>query len=97
MLTDAQAAEYEANDPWSHSLVATLQSFLTPLKGSMLTGDNTDNLIAVMASSVTSEIERLVLTKKFNQLGGLQLDRDIRSVLSFFISLNSSLRVLIFC
>ena len=52
-------------------------------KGS-LTNNNYENFVGMMASEVTLQIEKASCKSKFSRLGGLQFDREIRSLVSFF-------------
>ena len=52
-------------------------------KGS-LTSNNYEIFVGMMASEVTLQIEKASIKSKFSRLGGLQFDREIRSLVSFF-------------
>ena len=76
-------ADYEANDPFVQTFIMNLDGLLGSFKGS-LTGNNYENFVSMMASEVTLQIEKAALKSKFSRLGGLQFDREIRSLVSFF-------------
>ena len=58
----------------------TRHSLLTTPVQEKLTPGNADGVIQKMVLSVVHRIEMLILSKQFNQLGGLQLDKDSRSL-----------------
>lgn len=48
--------------------------------------ENLDNLIHTCLRGITAQLERAVLQKEFTQLGGLQFDKDLRNIVSYFSS-----------
>lgn len=82
-LTEAQYAENEAADPWQQRLVAGVSAVLDAVKP-MLTPANFDALVGLVADAVAARIEATVTQKRFNQLGGLQLDREARALVAHF-------------
>lgn len=87
-LTEAGFAEFEVNDPYAKKLVLVMAEELEPFK-TQLTGTNLDALCNLMISHVTKRMEQLVFQKAFNQLGAIQLDNDLRCLLSFFSEVSS--------
>lgn len=84
-------ADYEANDPFVQSFIMNLDGLLNSFKSS-LTPNNYEKLVGMMASEVTLQVEKATLKTKFSRLGGLQFDREVRSLVSFFSSWFSMLR-----
>ncbi|CAD7704433.1 unnamed protein product [Ostreobium quekettii] len=79
---DLSEVEYDANElqeTWVQRLLAELESALTQLQPK-LTADNHGNLLNPVLDRLASRIEALMMRKKFNQLGGFQLDRDVRAL-----------------
>lgn len=82
-LTEAQYAENEVDDPWVRSLmhaVETSVEWLQPL----LTANNYDALMHLIIDFIVKRLEVIMMQKRFNQLGGLQLDRDARTLVGHF-------------
>ena len=46
----------------------------------LLTTANYDTVVQLVVDAVVMRLEALVLQKRFNQLGGLQLEREMRQV-----------------
>ncbi len=76
-------ADFEANDPFVQTFIMNLDGLLVSFKGS-LTAGNYETFVGMLASDVTLQIEKVTLKSKFSRLGGLQYDREIRSLVSFF-------------
>merc|ERR1711976_469685 len=88
-MSEAQHAANQAENLWVQRVVEAMQAQTTNLKAKLTPG-NAEGVLLKMVAFVVSKLETLVSTKKFNQLGGLQLDRDIRSLRDFFIQAASS-------
>ena len=82
-ITENTFADYEANDPFVQTFIMNLDGLLSSFKGS-LTTNNYETFVSMIASEVTLQIEKAALKSKFSRLGGLQFDREIRSLVSFF-------------
>eukprot|EP00271_Cylindrocystis_brebissonii_P006642 TRINITY_DN19407_c0_g1_i1.p1 TRINITY_DN19407_c0_g1~~TRINITY_DN19407_c0_g1_i1.p1 ORF type:complete len:758 (-),score=117.00 TRINITY_DN19407_c0_g1_i1:172-2445(-) len=82
-LSEAQYAENEVNDPWVQKLLIAVESSLSWLQ-SLLTTNNYDSLVHLVIEFVVKRLEVIMTQKRFNQLGGLQLDRDTRALLLHF-------------
>jgi hypothetical protein len=82
-LTEAQYAENEINDPWVQSLLVAVEANVTWLQP-LLTTNNYDSLIHLIIEYIVKRIEVIMTQKRFNQLGGLQLDRDARTLVGHF-------------
>ena len=78
-LSEAQYAEHEANDPWAQRLLVGLEGCLAPLRGA-LTAANHDSLVGLVAEVVARRVETALMAKRFNALGALQLDREVRAL-----------------
>jgi hypothetical protein len=82
-LTEAQYAENEVSDPWVQKLLHAVDvnvAWLQPL----LTTNNYDSLVHLIIDTLVKRLEVLMTQKRFNQLGGLQLDRDARTLVGHF-------------
>lgn len=49
----------------------------------VLSPSNYDTVVSLMADELTSQMERVVLKSSFNQLGGLQFDKELRSLVAY--------------
>ena len=88
VLSEAEYADNEMKDPWLQRLISsivTIVQWLQPL----LVPSAFENLVQIIVDSVVSRLEAAVLTKRFNQLGGLQLDREVRALVSSFSVMTS--------
>jgi hypothetical protein len=52
-----------------------------------LTASNYDNLVHLILKYAVQKIEADLLRKRFNQLGGLQLDKELRVLQNYFSTL----------
>ncbi|KAL0275674.1 UNVERIFIED_CONTAM: hypothetical protein PYX00_003462 [Menopon gallinae] len=87
-LTEEEFSNYEANEPFIQKLIAKIDEFLSSFKES-LTPSNYDTLVNVLTSEVTRHFEKVVAKAKFNRLGGLVFDKELRALVSFLTSATS--------
>ncbi|XP_031492460.1 conserved oligomeric Golgi complex subunit 4 [Nymphaea colorata] len=82
-LSEAEYAENEINDPWVQSLLHAVEANATWLQPTM-TSNNYDSFVHLVIDFVVKRLEVIMMQKRFSQLGGLQLDRDTRALVSHF-------------
>ncbi|XP_008459829.2 conserved oligomeric Golgi complex subunit 4 [Cucumis melo] len=85
-LSEAEYADNEVNDPWVQRLlhaVETNVAWLQPL----MTANNYDSFVHLVIDFIVKRLEVIMVQKRFSQLGGLQLDRDARALVSHFSSM----------
>ncbi len=87
-IDDEQFADYEANDPFVQNLIRNLDALLFGFKRSLTTG-NYDGLVSILTTEVTLQLEKAVLKSSFSRLGGLLLDREVRSLVSFLTNVTT--------
>ncbi|KAK9907313.1 hypothetical protein WJX75_001280 [Coccomyxa subellipsoidea] len=80
-LSEEEYARNEVEDTWVQALLAMLCAILQWLQP-FLTPNNYDALVASLLEKVVERVEATLRLKAFNQLGGLQLDRDVRSLVA---------------
>eukprot|EP00096_Caligus_rogercresseyi_P000511 TRINITY_DN10984_c0_g1_i1.p1 TRINITY_DN10984_c0_g1~~TRINITY_DN10984_c0_g1_i1.p1 ORF type:complete len:746 (-),score=240.52 TRINITY_DN10984_c0_g1_i1:1-2100(-) len=78
----------EANDPFIQQLIINLDGLLSSFKSS-LTPSNYEAFISIVSEEVTSQLEKMVFKSSFSRLGGLQFDREVRSLVSFLTSVTT--------
>ncbi|KAJ7280500.1 hypothetical protein O6H91_Y371800 [Diphasiastrum complanatum] len=82
-LTETQYAENEVSDPWVQKMLHAVEINVTWLQP-FLTTNNYDSLVHLIIDFIVKRIEVIMTQKRFNQLGGLQLDRDTRTLVGHF-------------
>ncbi|KAG8653422.1 hypothetical protein MANES_05G016350v8 [Manihot esculenta] len=85
-LSEAEYADNEVNIPSVQSLlhaIETNMSWLQPL----MTSNNYDSFVHLVIDFIVKRLEVIMMQKMLNQLGGLQLDRDTRALVSHFSSM----------
>ncbi|KAF6077128.1 component of oligomeric golgi complex 4 [Phyllostomus discolor] len=80
--------DYEANDPWVQQFILNLEQQMAEFKAS-LSPVIYDNLTSLMTSFVAAELERVVLKSTFNRLGGLQFDKELRSLIAYLTTVTT--------
>lgn len=88
VLTETEYADNEMKDPWVQNLLANIDTLVQWLQPLLVTSAF-ESLVQIIADSIASRLEAVVLTKRFNQLGGLQLDREVRTLVSSFAVMSS--------
>ncbi|MBA0613096.1 hypothetical protein Godav_013606 [Gossypium davidsonii] len=82
-LSESEYAENEVNDPWVQRLLHAFEinvAWLQPL----MTTNNYDSFVHLVIDFIVKRLEVIMMQKRFSQLGGLQLDRDTRALVSHF-------------
>ena len=60
-------ANYEANEPFIQNLIMNLDGLLALFKGSVTTS-NYDTLVSILATEVTTHMEKVVIKSTFNRV-----------------------------
>ncbi|XP_014667760.1 PREDICTED: conserved oligomeric Golgi complex subunit 4-like [Priapulus caudatus] len=84
-ISEAEFSEYEANDPFVQGLVVNIESLLTSFRAPLLPA-NYDRLVAALVIDVAAMLEGAVLASRFNRLGGVQFDRELRALTGYLAS-----------
>ncbi|XP_035204541.1 conserved oligomeric Golgi complex subunit 4-like [Stegodyphus dumicola] len=74
--------------PFIQNFIISTDTFLKSLKAS-LTTSNFDALVSLLASDLTSQFEKAVLSCQFNRLGGLQFDRELRLIIAYLTTVTT--------
>nr|XP_043625780.1 conserved oligomeric Golgi complex subunit 4-like [Erigeron canadensis] len=82
-LSEAEYAENEVNDPWVQRLLHAVETNSGWLQ-SLMTANNYDSFVHLVIDFIVKRLELIMMQKRFSQLGGLQLDRDVRALVSYF-------------
>lgn len=84
-ITENEFIMYENHDPFAQHFLQVVSELLEEFEET-LTANTLDSLIQEIVILSTLELEQMVLKKRFSQIGGLQFDKDVRALLSFFTS-----------
>uniref|UniRef100_A0A1B6DE98 Conserved oligomeric Golgi complex subunit 4 n=2 Tax=Clastoptera arizonana TaxID=38151 RepID=A0A1B6DE98_9HEMI len=87
-LTEEEFSSYEANEPFIRSLIANLDSLLSEFKNKLMSS-NYDALVSILVTEVTNQMEKVIMKSQFNRLGGLALDKEVRSLVSYLSNATS--------
>ncbi|KAK4267085.1 hypothetical protein QN277_023920 [Acacia crassicarpa] len=85
-LSESEYADNEVNDPWVQRLLHGAETNLTWLQP-LMTASNYDTFVHLVIDFIVKRLEVIIMQKIFTQLGGLQLDRDVRTLVSHFSSM----------
>ena len=88
VIGETEFADFEANDPFIQHLIVNLDGLLKGFKVS-LSVNNYDALVSLLTTETTLQLEKAVFKSKFSRLGGLLLDREIRSLVSFLTNVTT--------
>ncbi|KAF9558375.1 Golgi transport complex subunit 4 [Mortierella alpina] len=88
VVTDEEYAEQEALNNFVHRFMSGLDSLIEPFKAT-LTEDNYNQVIANAVTNLTRTWEKIIFQTKFNKMGAIRFDKDLRSVGFYMISLTS--------
>ncbi|CAI9117125.1 OLC1v1018466C1 [Oldenlandia corymbosa var. corymbosa] len=85
-LSEAEYADNEVNDPWVQRLLHAVEANVAWLQ-SLMTANNYDMFVHMVIDFIVKRLEVIMMQKRFSQLGGLQLDRDARALVTHFSSM----------
>ena len=80
-LSETDYSAYEAEDPWAQRVLASLEEYSAQLQP-LLTQANYDSVVHLIIDAIVGRIEAVLMQKRFNQLGALQLDKEVRGLVS---------------
>ncbi|XP_038041485.1 conserved oligomeric Golgi complex subunit 4 isoform X2 [Anas platyrhynchos] len=87
-IEEEEFSEYEANDPWVQQFIVHLEQQMTEFKAG-LSPVIYDNLTGLMTSLIATELEKVLLKSSFNRLGGLQFDKELRSLIAYLTTVTT--------
>ncbi|XP_063687963.1 conserved oligomeric Golgi complex subunit 4-like isoform X2 [Bolinopsis microptera] len=82
IITEDQLYMLEVEDPWLQEIVKVVDEVILPLK-QLLHQSIYDSVLKISITEMTEYLEKLALTCSYNQLGGLLLDKRLRSLVTF--------------
>ncbi|KAL5213392.1 hypothetical protein ABZP36_024239 [Zizania latifolia] len=82
-LDDAEYGENEVNDPWVQKLLLAVNTNVAWLQP-VMTSNNYDSFVHLIIDFIVKRLEVIMMQKRFSQLGGLQLDKEVRSLINHF-------------
>ncbi|KAG0342216.1 Golgi transport complex subunit 4 [Podila humilis] len=88
VVTDEEYAEQEANNRFVHRFMSGFDVMIEPYK-STLTEDNYNHVIAKAVTSLTKTWEKIIFQTRFNKMGAIRFDKDLRAVGFYLVSLTS--------
>ncbi|KFO24645.1 conserved oligomeric Golgi complex subunit 4 [Fukomys damarensis] len=87
-IEEEEFNDYEANDPWVQQFILNLEQQMSEFKTS-LSPVIYDSLTSLLTSLVAVELEKVVLKSSFNRLGGLQFDKELRSLIAYLTTVTT--------
>ncbi|XP_061883418.1 conserved oligomeric Golgi complex subunit 4 [Entelurus aequoreus] len=87
-IEEEEFNDYEANDPWVQQLIVNLEQLMAEFK-TALSPVIYDTLTSLMTSLISIEMEKTVLKCSFNRLGGLQFDKELRSLVAYLTTVTT--------
>ncbi|XP_073321134.1 conserved oligomeric Golgi complex subunit 4 [Pagrus major] len=87
-IEEEEFNDYEANDPWVQQLIINLEQLMAEFK-TALSPVIYDTLTSLMTSLISIEMEKTVLKCSFSRLGGLQFDKELRSLVAYLTTVTT--------
>ncbi|XP_049575065.1 conserved oligomeric Golgi complex subunit 4 [Syngnathus scovelli] len=87
-IEEEEFNDYEANDPWVQQLIINLEQLMAEFK-TTLSPVIYDTLTSLMTSLISIEMEKTVLKCSFSRLGGLQFDKELRSLVAYLTTVTT--------
>ncbi|CAG9771862.1 unnamed protein product [Ceutorhynchus assimilis] len=84
-LSEDELSAYEAGESFVQTLIMNLETLLSSFKH-ILSTNNYELFIQVLTLEVTQRFEKVVMKSQFNRLGGLVLDKEVRSLAGYIVS-----------
>ncbi|XP_038610097.1 conserved oligomeric Golgi complex subunit 4 [Tachyglossus aculeatus] len=87
-IEEEEFNDYEANDPWVQQFILNLEQQMSEFKAG-LSPVIYDSLTGLMTSLIAIELEKVVLKSTFSRLGGLQFDKELRSLVAYLTTVTT--------
>ncbi|KAH0619404.1 hypothetical protein JD844_000016 [Phrynosoma platyrhinos] len=87
-IEEEEFNDYEANDPWVQQFILNLEQQMGEFRAG-LSPVIYDSLTSLMTSLIALELEKVVLKSTFNRLGGLQFDKELRSLIAYLTTVTT--------
>ncbi|XP_068594461.1 conserved oligomeric Golgi complex subunit 4 [Brachionichthys hirsutus] len=87
-IEEEEFNDYEANDPWVQQLIVSLERLMAEFKAA-LSPVIYDTLTSLTTSLIAMEMEKTVLKCSFSRLGGLQFDKELRSLVAYLTTVTT--------
>ncbi|OCT84665.1 conserved oligomeric Golgi complex subunit 4 [Xenopus laevis] len=87
-IEEEEFNDYEANDPWMQQFIVNLEQLMAEFKAS-LSSVIYENLTSLLTSLIAMELEKVVLKSTFSRLGGLQFDKELRSLIAYLTTVTT--------
>ncbi|OQV15659.1 Conserved oligomeric Golgi complex subunit 4 [Hypsibius exemplaris] len=87
-ISDEDYGAYEAADPFVENFVFNVRTLLGFFE-TALRKSNFDLLVKYVGAEIADQLEKAVLKQKYSRLGGIQLDKEVRSLLQYLSSITS--------
>jgi len=88
-VSEREQARNDAEDHFVQALITGLDETIKANQ-KVLTPNNAEAIIQRTLASVTSRFEQVTRQKRFNQLGGLQFDKDVRALREYFKQISTT-------
>ncbi|XP_022179383.1 conserved oligomeric Golgi complex subunit 4 isoform X2 [Myzus persicae] len=82
-LDEPEFAQTVADNPFVVALVRNIDATLAEFRA-RLTPNNYDMLVVAVAAETAAQLERAVMKTEFNRLGGMALDKVVRTLINYF-------------
>ncbi|PKU78327.1 conserved oligomeric Golgi complex subunit 4 [Dendrobium catenatum] len=82
-LSDTEYEDNEVNDPWVQKLLHAIETNVAWLQP-IMTSNNYDSFVHLVIDFTVKRLDVIMMQKRFSQLGGLQLDREVRALVNHF-------------
>ncbi|UJR30145.1 hypothetical protein I4U23_017685 [Adineta vaga] len=87
-LSEDEFSQYEANDPFIQNFILQIDQLFAPFKTTISSG-NFDRLISASTNEIVTIWEKVLFKCGFNRLGGLQFDKEVRSLMTYLTNATS--------
>ncbi|XP_077309592.1 conserved oligomeric Golgi complex subunit 4 [Lithobates pipiens] len=87
-IEEEEFNDYEANDPWVQQFIVNLEQLMSEFKAG-LSAIIYENLTSLLTSLIAMELEKVILKSTFSRLGGLQFDKELRSLIAYLTTVTT--------
>ncbi|KAM4614164.1 conserved oligomeric Golgi complex subunit 4 [Discoglossus pictus] len=87
-IEEEEFNDYEANDPWGQQFIVNLEQLMSEFKAG-LSSVIYENLTSLLTTLIAIELEKVVLKSTFSRLGGLQFDKELRSLIAYLTTVTT--------
>ncbi|XP_050432930.1 conserved oligomeric Golgi complex subunit 4 isoform X3 [Adelges cooleyi] len=82
-MSESEFSQMEADNPFVQNIILQVDNIFKEFKNK-LTSNNYDVFVVAIAIETSVQLEKVIMKTEFNRLGGMSLDKVVRTLINYF-------------